>query len=737
MDQTSTALSNSLSMFRSAIRNKRMTQALASLESYLNLSKAPWELHQRLEELRQQYNFMVTYALKGASDPERDNQYARIASEANIISELAERLYDSISKPTLYYSTLRYEIQRKSDSIASLTAEYTSLVNRSNLIMLSGNASVYNCLREKMESLEKRLFNRVWVTYPLRGEDIETLRQILTSPTLPTYFRKLICSAIMLGANQMLDEQRLRILAGIYLSGDPDLEIQALCCLLLVLGTNDYNLERLVNLPSILATLREKPSWKEDLKNIYLQFIRTRETEKITKTIREDIAPSIYKLRSDIKDFMEDPSDEKSKMDLMDPDANPEWMNLIENSELGDKLRKMSEMQQEGADIMLSSFGSLKTFPFFNDIANWFMPFHTDHTAISKIMNETGAMLNLVLQSPALCDSDKYSMVLSINTLPEAQRKMMERQLAAQEDMIKSQGVGMMFPERLSREQIANKYIQDLYRFFKLYRRKGEFNDPFERKINLAAMKELREDFSDPESRKFFADFYFKKEFYEDAFILYLGVVDELPPDSYLYQKVGYAFHQEGELDAALEWYERAEMIDPDNLWTLKRIAQLLKSESKYEEAEEYYRRMDKLKPNDISILVNLASCLVRLKRPEEALKIYFKVEFLEGENPRKSLRPIAWCSLMAGDTKRSRQYYNRIFELGIEKTEDRLNLGHLNLMEGRVEDAIKDYTEYLHVIGDDVKEFEKQIEEDRKVLENSGMDPLLIDIVCDKVLYR
>lgn len=46
---THTELNNSLKLFNEALGQRRMTQALAALDSYLNMVKAPWELHRRLE----------------------------------------------------------------------------------------------------------------------------------------------------------------------------------------------------------------------------------------------------------------------------------------------------------------------------------------------------------------------------------------------------------------------------------------------------------------------------------------------------------------------------------------------------------------------------------------------------------------------------------------------------------------------------------------------------------------
>lgn len=259
-----TELNNSLKLFNEAIEQHRMTQALAALESYLSMIKAPWQLHRRLEELREQYRFMVAYALRGASDPERPNLYARISGEALAIAETAKRLSDSIEKNTLYFSTLRYENTQTSDTIESLIDRYHGLLNKANLVMLSGSASASSSVRLELEGLERRLFNRLWVTYPLPQREVEAIREALSSSLLPVYFKKLLLSALMLGGLTTFDEQRLILLSTPYLASDPDLEMQALCGLLLLMWRHNNVLDGLRHFRSVASALEEKPGWNEE-----------------------------------------------------------------------------------------------------------------------------------------------------------------------------------------------------------------------------------------------------------------------------------------------------------------------------------------------------------------------------------------------------------------------------------------------------------------------------------------
>jgi hypothetical protein len=80
----------------------------------------------------------------------------------------------------------------------------------------------------------------------------------------------------------------------------------------------------------------------------------------------------------------------------------------------------------------------LKHFSFFQQTENWFLPFYFPNPAVSEILkNETGAFTNPDLmqgmaESGVLCNSDKYSFILSIPQMPNAQKDMMGQMFMAE-----------------------------------------------------------------------------------------------------------------------------------------------------------------------------------------------------------------------------------------------------------------------------------------------------------------
>ena len=84
------------------------------------------------------------------------------------------------------------------------------------------------------------------------------------------------------------------------------------------------------------------------------------------------------------------------------------------------------------------------------------------------------------------------------------------------------------------------------------------------------------------------ADYFFSKNFYDDALPLFLKQIDEKPSDAQLYEKTGYCYQESGNFEEALKYYRRAELIDR-KIWTIKKIGFCLRRLGKNQEALEYY----------------------------------------------------------------------------------------------------------------------------------------------------
>jgi hypothetical protein len=112
-----------------------------------------------------------------------------------------------------------------------------------------------------------------------------------------------------------------------------------------------------------IALLLENDTVKRLVKKIQLQLIKSKETERITRKLNEDILPEMMKLSSKIGNNL-DPNELIN--DLKENEINPEWEGYLKESGISDKLKEINNLQLEGSDVMMGTFSNLKTFPFFS-----------------------------------------------------------------------------------------------------------------------------------------------------------------------------------------------------------------------------------------------------------------------------------------------------------------------------------------------------------------------------------
>ena len=123
-----------------------------------------------------------------------------------------------------------------------------------------------------------------------------------------------------------------------------------------------------------------------------------RDTQKITKKIREEILPEMVRNMQQLNHGL-DVSEEN--------DMNPDWGSL--SPEFDEKIKQMNEMITEGSDVYMSTFSLMKQYPFFNVTAHWFLPYYRQHSLVASASNgepQTEEFIDLILRSSGICDND-------------------------------------------------------------------------------------------------------------------------------------------------------------------------------------------------------------------------------------------------------------------------------------------------------------------------------------------
>ncbi|MCC8037516.1 MAG: tetratricopeptide repeat protein [Bacteroidales bacterium] len=721
---------------RQQVGDGRLHDAFTNAISLAETQMA-WERTRQLRDLEQSYKYMLHYAAEGADDPGRIAMRRSIGDQILTIVDRLERIGRKRDCSRAYYNTLRYESLQRADSIIGLIEQWERLGQETSLFeqVASGDTSKGSGSQEERERLEQRIFDRIWVSFPMAPETVEALANGLRENRWGDTLPRMIAGALILGELESHDEARLELMLDLYIESlDPALELLALIGLLLALATHRGRVMS-DRLRQRLEAARELPTWHSDLSTAWLELVRTCDTERVIRKMRDEVLPGMMKLRPDIARKIKD----EGNVNLADLEENPEWHELLDRSGISDKLKELSELQEEGADVMMGAFSNLKNFPFFRDVANWWRPFSAENTYVTRALGSGHqAVLDMLVAAPMLCDSDKYSFALSIASIPESSRETMTRQLEAHSDQLAEMRMASEISTNAPRRGYMAMAIQNMYRFFHLYRRKGDFQDPFNADLDLSTVEALSQDLTDRKQRRLVAEFYFKRKYWQKALDMLLPLADnEGTGKEYatLFQKIGFCYQQLGDFEAALKAYEHANMLNEANHWTWRRLAQCYRQIGQMDKAIDYLRRLEEYYPDDTALAMILGHVLMEKGDIPAALEQYYKVDYIDGTSS-KPWRAIAWCMLLTRDLDGADKYYNRILIEGQPSAEDYLNMGHLALVKNDFKEAINAYKTFIDLQGDGIEGFVKSFRADRDSLLQMGADPSLIPLVIDTIQY-
>ena len=714
------------------IEQKRLKEALMQLESFL-WQCSDWELRHQLEQLQTSYNFMLQYMKQGIADPEREKLYTKLRANALEIADKGRLLMlDDVS--THFYHIVR---SKRTQELAPYTTSVLMHVLESfnDDLAVSGLLSDNNLdeVLKRHEETQKFLFLQTWSNSSWTVENEAEAQAMLKSELLPVNDLCLFTSAVMLSLMECFDLRKLMWLLDAYQCNNIHVSQRALIGIIFALHIYNARLDLYPEFSKRLDLVNEEFPLDEDLARIYRQLLLCQETEKIDKKMREEIIPEMLKNVSSMRNmkFGFEESDEEKD------DRNPDWGNVFENSPLGDKLREMNELQIEGADVYMSTFSQLKNFPFFKELHNWLYPFDRQQSNVIKMMrketSKENRMIDILLQSGFFCNSDKYSFCFTIAQLPQGQRDMMLSQMTPQDqsDFMEEKNSASLkqFAERP--DVISNQYIHDLYRFFKLSQRRFEFHNIFQEEIALHRNPVLKELLSAPELLVAVADFHFSKEHPAEALELYRILIDRKQANADIFQKTGFCLQKEKRYQEAVDAYQKADMLKPDHLWTLRHLATCYRQMKNFDAALEYYHRVETIQPENRNVLFYTGSCLAEQKRYDDALQYFFKLDFLENDC-MKAWRGIGWCSFVSGKHEQAMKYYDKLLAAKPLAT-DYLNAGHVAWVLGNIEKAVGLYGKAMAESGSK-DAFLEIFDRDRNSLLKQGIAgeeiPLMLDMI-------
>jgi tetratricopeptide (TPR) repeat protein len=691
------------------------------------------EYSDRLVDLQQNYHYLLQYYISGVEDPQRKSVYNKLIARIFVLnSDLREELLFRNSSNFEYSQKRYFPHTRRHNSTTELFNALKYFYSQSELLKSSeeNHAVELKRLRTNYELILPELFSLFWLTTMYRTEEKALFNQVLDKKYPGAIEKSMVVSALTLNLWRTFDESKLTLLFDACQVADQQVKQRALVGLCFVLAKYNRFLPYFPSVRNRLVLLADDNHVVENFQNIIIQIIATAETEKITKKMQEEILPEVMKISPLLKDKM-DP-DSLLNTDEWN-DENPEWQDMLEKSGVSDKLKELSELQLEGADVYMSTFSLLKNFSFFSEFSHWFLPFDPHYSDIDELfVTDDKTLITAFLANNLMCNSDKYSFCLSILQMPESQRGMLKQSFKMEaeqmDEMAKDEAI--LAPD-LASKNISKQYIQDLFRFFKLNPQHTDFSDMFS--FSLLMHRSYLFDIlsSNSDFKMNIAEYYFSKNHYSQALELFEEIQHEASPTAALYQKIGYAYQLTSQFTKALDAYLKADFIQPDDIWTVRKMALCHRLSGNFGKALEYYQHADYLKPYQSGIMTQIGHCYVELRKFKEALSIYFKLDALEGENV-KVWRAISWCSFVSGNIQQAQYYVGKLLENDDPTAQDYLNAAHVAWCQHKITNAIEFYRKSLNLQQDNWDVFLETFNEDKSYLIANGIDtdeiPLMVD---------
>lgn len=665
------------------IGKKELAKAIAGMESFV-YSHPQYHFSEQIADIRKDYELMADYWRKGFKDPQREEVYERLlhrllllvvdvmAKERNDQSSLLKNMYDRVNNGKNDWSI---------DGIRQRLEGYVSDMAMIQLDPEHVRKSKDEQLQELHTQMREDLFDYVLTSGSWNDRQVDAFADLLTSPTIDSTDQQLILSALTLSVMNVFDVSKFKVLAKVYQSStDEYVRQRALVGWGLCLVTQSETMGLFPQVREVVDEMGKNQQCREELTELQLQLIYCMDAESDTRKIHEEIMPELLKnntfrlTRNGIEEVEDDPME-----DILDPESSERRMKTLEEN-----MQKMIDMQRSGADIYFGGFAQMKRHSFFLKTCNWLMPFTPHHPAVSKIWNgvQGKRFLHKMMQTGSFCESDKYSFVLAfdkvVGMLPQKLLDMLENGEAT---MVGGQ---VEAEERRSPAYIRRIYLQDIYRFFKLYSYRSLFQNPFEedygnKRLKLIFANQLLHGTDFEKCMCEVAAFLIKRRQYEDAKSVLNNYSDRDQDFQYFLLCGTVLLHGESSDSMAeketIDYFSTAVRLKPDSERALAGYARAVFNTKDYQKALDAYDRLLLMHEGHKSYQLNKVICLSNLQRYEEALKILYQMDY-ERPDDQHIQRVMAWTLLGSGKLQQAGKIYEKLLRTDKPVADDVLNDG-------------------------------------------------------------
>jgi len=695
------------------IQEEQLGEALSMIE------ESPQLQTDETEEIKADYRLMLDYMKQGYADPDREKLYARLLQRLyNAVAN--RRIAEHIAEHPLMLAT-RNRVRNAGTnwSVRHIEQQLQAFVMDLAVAQLEQKST--DELYDQHLSFQIDLFDYILTSKIWSQSVASAFETMLLSPTIDRTDQLLIVSAISVSNIETYDPQKFALIQQVYRqTNDKTIRQRAL-----VGWTLSLSRSQLLTPMTALRELLADNAVVQELTELQMQLVYCITARQDNRKIHDEIIPGLMKGNSlrinrsgNIEEREENPLDE-----LLHPDEAERNMEEMERS-----MQQMTDMQQQGADVFFEGFSQMKRFAFFQQTANWFVPFYRQHPGIRHVMKDMGGngFFEKVLMTNNFCDSDKYSFTLAVT---QVWHRMPEniKNVLAQADIDLSK-----MPDFGTPAFIRRSYLQDIYRFYTLYQNKQLFSSPFDYPTNenQSGKRQSTKETATTECPKWLflsnpifrdtpmeshiiscAKFLYKKGLKREAQMLLANCTDKTKDYQY--------YMLSGTINQSNDDFEKALTLQPDDEHALRGSARSSFASGDYKKAAQRYERLVEKQPQKWSYQLNLAICLAHSEDFDRALPLLYKLDF-EQEQNTQAKAALAWTLMQKRDYAKANQIYDSI------QTADPFNAACCKWITGNVGQAVELFRQ--------AENAQETIEQERDNLIRHGLTPLDISMMQDLI---
>lgn len=575
---------------------------------------------------------------------------------------------------------LRYAALRPEETLESLVSDYLSEAER-----LRTDTAVLTDTRRRatLERIASDIFNRIRISIPL-GDDTALLENIITDTSLPAYDRVMWTAAVGLNINSYLTRPGLDLLLHLHATDDDDISTAAAVWLVIAMDASmngflpRHNRSMAARHIADVAVAIEA-AHPGDADTVLREWVRTLDTDRLTRWFLSEIKPRLNDMGRRFSQKMKE--NPEAAQDAMN---NPDFITGDDNANF-EALKQFSEAQHKGADVFMPTLGQLRSFPFFATTANWFLPFHTDHSALSEVVDSEGAAIaDTVASMPMMCDSDKFALILSMAATPAAMRaqafEAMTSQLYAAADMPEFREMMEQGAVRSRQSRIAD-IVRNLYRVSRRLTADGGFRDLLAGAPSTVTASTFS---SGTEAYMVLADSIFDAGSYSAAAEYYsVGSGSDSSPEHRLRHAI--SLEKSGDTAAAAAIFEAILDGQPDNYTAAMHLAKIHLDGNKPEAALAALSPFLETHTDDLAFLRLIASAYMAAGRWDEAVSAWHNIDYLLPGDDFSAKGDLAWALTLAGDCESAAP----VFEQAEPTPENMQRRAVMLWLTGRRSDAV------------------------------------------------